>query len=292
MAGTGKKWFIGCGIGCGLVILMTAGIGTVGYFGVKRFSDRADRIEETFDRMDTEYGHPSEFTPQMDGRIPSDRMGVFLAVRDGMRPVQQEVSGLFRTLDGEDNSGWMAKAKAGMKFIPSLLIFIEDRNQIMLDHGMGVGEYQYIYSLAYYGLLGKDPSDGPGFTVASDDDDDQEENWRWEVTAGTKDDEEETRAKREREVRRFVNRVQSRVLANQLEALDAHVGDLDGLDFDTWRAELAAEAAAMDRESLRLLWEEGLPAQTRTSLEPYRDRLDATYDDMTSILEMGLVEHD
>ncbi len=292
MAGTGKKWFIGCGIGCGLVVLMTAGIGTVGYFGVKRFTDRTDRIEETFDRMDAEYGHPSEFTPDIDGRITSDRMGIFLAVRDDIQPVQQEVSGLFRTLDGTGDSGWIAKAKAGVKFIPSLLIFIEERNQIMLDHGMGVGEYQFIYALAYYGLLGKDPSDGPGFTVASDDEEDEEENWRWEVTAGSKDDEEETRAKREREVRRFVNRVQSRVLANQLEALDAHVGDLDGLDFDIWRAELADETAAMDRESLRLLWEEGLPRQIRESLEPYRDRLDATYDDMTSILEMGLVEHE
>ncbi len=64
------------------------------------------------------------------------------------------------------------------------------------------------------------------------------------------------------------------------------------LDYDIWRAELAAEAAAMDRESLRMLWEEGLPAQIRGSLEPYRVRLDETYDDMTSILEMGLVEHD
>jgi len=292
MAGTGKKWFIGCGIGCGLFILVMAGIGTVGYFGVKRFSDRTDRIEVTFNRMDEEYGHPSEFTPEIDGRIPSHRMGVFLAVRDGMRPVQQEVSGLFATLDGTNDSSWIDKAKAGMKFIPSLLIFIEERNQIMLDQGMGVGEYQYIYALAYFGLLDKDPSDGPGFTVTSDDDDHQENDWSWNVNAGDRDDEEETRAKREREVRRFVNRVQSQVLANQLEALDAHVGELDGLDFDTWRAAVAAEAAAMERESLRFLWEEGLPAQIRDSLEPYRDRLDATYDGMTSILEMGLVEHD
>lgn len=292
MAGTGKKWFIGCGIGCGLFILVMAGIGTVGYFGVKRFSDRTDRIEVTFNRMDEEYGHPTEFTPEIDGRIPAHRMGVFLAVRDGMRPVQQEVSGLFSTLDGTNDAGWIDKAKAGMKFIPSLLIFIEERNQIMLDQGMGVGEYQYIYSLAYFGLLDKDPADGPGFTVTSDDDDHGENDWSWNVAAGDRDDEEETRAKREREVRRFVNRVQSRVLANQLEALDAYAGELDGLDFDAWRAALAEEAAAMERESLRLLWEEGLPAQLRDSLEPYRDRLDATYDDMTSILEMGLVEHD
>ena len=102
---------------------------------------------------------------------------------------------------------------------------------------------------------------------------------------------EETKSKRAREVRKFVNRVQGRVIRNQLAALD-EAGYVDGLDFETWRAELTAEAEAMDRESLRILWEEGLPDQIRASLAPYGDRLDATYDPMTSILEMGLVEHD
>jgi len=290
MAGAGKKWLIGCGIGCGFFVLVMGGIGTVGYFGVKKFADRAERIEGTFDRMDAEYGQPSDFVPETDGRIPPDRIEIFLAVRDDMGEVQQEVSGLFRTLDGEGESGVIDKIKAGMKFIPSLLIFIEERNNIMLNHGMGVGEYQYIYSLAYYGLLGKDPTDGPGFAVASDDDDRDDNDWHWDINTGDSD-EDDVRENREREVRRFVNRVQSQVIQNQLEALDA-AGSVASLDYDIWRAELAAEAAAMDRESLRMLWEEGLPAQIRDSLEPYRVRLDETYDDMTSILEMGLVEHD
>jgi hypothetical protein len=290
MAGAGKKWLIGCGIGCGLFVLVMGGVGTVGYFGVKKFADRADRIEGTFDQMDAEYGQPSDFVPEIDGRVPGHRMEVFLAVRDEMGEVQQEVSDLFRTLDGDGDAGVVDKVKAGMKFIPSLLIFIEERNNIMLNLGMGVGEYQYIYSLAYYGLLGKDPSDGPGFNVVTDDEDSDRDSWHWDIKAG-EDDEEDIAAKREREVRRFVNKVQSHVVKNQLEALDT-AGSVEGLDFDIWRAELAAEAAAMDRESLRFLWEEGLPAQIRDSLDPYRVRLDATYNDMTSILEMGLVEHD
>ena len=290
MAGAGKKWLIGCGIGCGFFVLVMGGIGTVGYFGVKKFADRAERIEGTFDRMDAEYGQPSDFVPEIDGRVPVPRMEVFLAVRDEMGGVQQEVSGLFRTLDGDGDAGVIDKVKAGMKFIPSLLIFIEERNNIMLNHGMGVGEYQYIYSLAYYGLLGKDPSDGPGFEVVGEEHEQNGDSWRWDINAG-EEDEEDVAAKREREVRRFVNRVQSRVLKNQLEALDK-AGSVTGLDFDVWRAELAAEAEAMDRESLRFLWEEGLPGQIRASLEPYRVRLEETYDDMTSILEMGLVEHD
>jgi hypothetical protein len=291
MAGAGKKWLIGCGIGCGFFVLVMGGLGTVGYFGVKKFADRAEKIEGTFDRMDAEYGSPADFVPAVDGRIAAERMEVFLKVRDEVRGVQQEVSGMFRTLDGQGESGFIAKAKAGMKFIPSLLIFIEERNAIMLDNGMGVGEYQYIYSLAYYGLLGKDPGDGPGFAVVSDDEHKSENGWQWNFDTGD-DEKQEVRARRERDLRRFVNRVQSQVAANQLEALDANAGSLTDLDFDTWRAELSAEVAAMERESVRLLWEEGMPPQIRDSLEPYRDRLDATYDDMTSILEMGMVEHE
>ena len=289
MSGAGKKWLLGCGIGCGLLVLIIGGIGTVGFFGVKKFADRADKIEGTFERMDTEYGEPSDFVPRLDGGIPPSRMEVFLAVRDEMSGVQQEVSDLFRTLDGQNDAGVIDKVKAGMKFIPSLLIFIEERNNIMLDKGIGVGEYQYIYSLAYFGLLGKDPSDGPGFSVIEDDGDRDGSGFHWNIDDGDK--EEEIAAKREREVRRSVNRVQSQVIRNQLEALDK-AGQVTDLDIDAWRAELTAEAAAMDRESLRLLWEEGLPDQIRESLEPYRVRLDETYDDMTSILEMGLVDHD
>jgi hypothetical protein len=290
MAGTGKKWLVGCGIGCGLFVLLLAGAGTVGFFSVKKFTERADRIEETFDRMDAEYGQPSEFVPELDGSVPAGRMEVFLAVREEMHDVQMEVSEMFSTLDGRNDAGVIDKFKAGIRFIPALFIFIEERNNIMLERGMGVGEYQYIYALSYYGLLDKDLSDGPGFTVVSDEEHTENDSWNWQINSGD-DGEEETRERRAREVRKFVNRVQSRVIRNQLEALD-EVGYVEGLDFETWRAQVQAEAEAMERESLRLLWEEGLPEQIRESLEYYRDRLNASYDDMTSILEMGLVEHD
>ncbi len=290
MAGTGRKWLVGCGIGCGLIILMTVGIGTVGYFGVKKFVDRAENLEASMEQMDAEYGSPSDFVPRVDGSIPSDRMAVFLAVREQMTPVRTEVSDIFLTLDGQNDAGVIDKVKAGVKFLPSLLVFIEERNRTMMEQGMGVGEYQYIYALAYYGLLGVDPSDGPGFSVTSDDEA-EEQGFQWQGNIGDEKPE-KVREERERDLRRLVNRVQARVLANQLEALDADVSALGDLDRETWREQLAAEAAAMDRESLRLLWEEGMPEQIRASLEPYRSQLEGTYDPMTSILEMGLVNQD
>ena len=35
MASGVQKWLVGCGIGCGLMILAAGGIGTCGYVGVK-----------------------------------------------------------------------------------------------------------------------------------------------------------------------------------------------------------------------------------------------------------------
>ena len=74
---------------------------------------------------------------------------------------------MLHTLDGDGN--WIAKAQVGWKMIPALLSFIGERNEILLNRNMGVGEYQHIYALSYFVLLDKDPGDGPGFVLAGDD---------------------------------------------------------------------------------------------------------------------------
>ncbi len=95
-----------------------------------------------------------------------------------------------------------------------------------------------------------------------------------------------------RRVRSFANELQSELIDNQLEAYRATLPAGTDLADDPWGAQLLAEAAALKDEDLRLPWEEGLPAQTRASLEPYSTRLDQSYDSMTSIIEIGLVDVD
>ncbi len=122
-----------------------------------------------------------------------------------------------------------------------LLDFVDARNQALVDHGMGVGEYLYIYSTAYYSWLGKDPADGPDFAVsdAGDGDDHagpgESRRFRWTADAGDKDPA-EVRRRREAEVRRYLNRIETPMLANQLEAARAA-----GLD--------AAWLATLDRST-------------------------------------------
>lgn len=289
MASTTRNWLTGCGIGCGLILIVLGAVGTCGYLGVRKIIDKADGLEEGFAALDAEFGPPGDFTPDPSGAIPPDRMEAFLEIRSRMTPLREEVSAIFRTLDGKENQDFLDKAKAGFKLVPSIMEFIAERNRIALEVGMGVGEYQHVYCLAYYGLLGKDPADGPGFTLHSDDEGDGEVQFGWKGSGEGKD-EEDVRRERVRELRRMVNKVQRAILANQLQALEgrdpAHPED------EAWRNQLEAEVGAMKAEYLRLPWETGLPDRIGESLEPYRSALEATYDPMTSILEMGLVDPD
>ncbi len=289
MAGTGKKWFIGCGIGCGLMLIILGGAGTCAYFGVKQFKDQADGLDETFEAVEAQFGDATDFVPRPDGAIPAERMETFLAIRDDMAPSRVEISNMLHTLDGDGN--WIAKAQVGWKMIPALLSFIGERNEVLLNRNMGVGEYQQVYALSYFVLLDKDPGDGPGFVLAGDDED-EEDGGPVHVNWGHSGDEDAVREARAKKVRVFVNDVQVAVLRNQLEAYRATLSAGTELEADSWGGTLTAELAAMDLESLRFPWEEGLPAQIRDSLEPYRTRLDQTYDPMTSIIEMGLTDHD
>lgn len=288
MASTGKKWLIGCGIGCGLMAIVFGAAGTCAYIGIRQLKEKADSLDGSFEEVKTRFGEPADFTPSPDGTISPERMETFLAIRDDMGPVRGRISGMLSTLDG--SSHVIAKARAGMQLVPSLLTFVGERNEVLVAHGMGVGEYQYIYALSYFVLLGKDPGDGPGFALADDNEGNDEGNVR--VNWGHSGDKADVREGRAKQVRSFVHDLQVEVLDNQVAAYLAALPAGTDPASDEWGASLLAEQRAMQRESLRFPWEEGLPAPLRDSLEPYRDRLDASYDPMTSIIEMGLTDED
>ncbi|PJA76559.1 hypothetical protein CO151_02420 [bacterium CG_4_9_14_3_um_filter_65_15] len=279
---------MGCGIGCGLILIILGGLGTCSYFTVKKFKTQADDLEVVQANLQDQFGEATEFVPDPDGAIDPGRMEVFLAVRDSLALPRRELGELLTTLDGD--AGFIDKAKAGLNLVPSVLGFAGQRNRVLLNLGMGVGEYQYIYTLSYYVFLAKDPGDGPGFVLAGDDHDDDggAVHMNWGGHGDTKD----VRRGRSRRVRSFVNQMQTPILANQWQAFTATLpGDSDP-EADPWGVQLAAELAAMRTDPRRIPWPDELPDPIRASLEPYRDRLDASYDPETSIVEMGLAEED
>lgn len=286
MAGAGKKWAIGCGIGCGLILLILGGLGAFSYFTVKKFKGRADQLEVVQDQLDKKFGDPTSFIPAADGFIAPERMAVFLAVRDSMQCERLALSNMLSSLDGDTNI--TVKIRSGLKLVPSVLAFVGRRNRALLARDMGLGEYQYIYTLAYYSLLGEGPGDGPGFILYSDDEDKGAVRVEWGRRRGAKD----VHRKRAHRVRKFINDMQIPILNNQWDAfVAAQPADADPLA-DPWGAQLADELAAMRDDPLRIPWQDGLPEPLLQSLDPYRDDLKKTYDPMTSIVEMGLAEGD
>jgi len=288
MAGTGKKWFIGCGIGCGLMLLLSIGGGISVFMLAKKGIKRADSISASYSEIEDRFGSPGEFVPEPDGSIPARRVEAFLETRRTMAPEREKLSRILFVLDGEvegrqsSGASKMEKFKAGIGLFPALFDFFESSNNAMMEEGMGPGEYKYIYSLAYFSLLEKDPGDGPSFTITGDDDSEDNSGFQWSMR-GSSNDDGVSRDDRAREVRAHLNELLGPILHNQLLALrNSGVGNEDPV-----MQALLMETAAMDDETYRLIWEEGLPPQIRGSLELFVDELDELYDPLMNLLEIA-----
>ncbi len=281
MASSTQKWLIGCGVGCGFIILVTALVGGGIFFAVKDVIKDGEAIEGSFEALEADFGSPQDFVPAFNGAIPADRMEAFLAARDAAVESREKISTVLITLDDDGNKFSMDKIKAGLSLVPSILTFIGERNQHLLNEGMGLGEYGYIYSLAYFNYLDKDLTDGPSFSMTGDDNDGGVVQWSVGESSGGGDVDDS----REKEIRKYMHRLQMALLDNQIDALSGTPGS-----DEAWRAILLAEKEAMESHSRRLLWEEGLPDSIAESLAPFADRLEASYVPVLNALEAGLVQ--
>ena len=64
---------------------------------------------------------------------------------------------------------------------------------------------------------------------------------------------------------------------------------IDDTEMARWRATLETEIAAMEADPLRIPWQDGIPESLEASFLPYRERLEDSYDPMTSALEVGIL---
>ena len=283
---TTKKWLIGCGIGCGVVILGLVILGTAGYFFVKDIVKDFKESETLMDTLTERYGTTREFSPDPDGAIRPARIEIFLAVRSSMAPAMEEMERTINILsemeqtdrDKEESSANIfTKIKTGLGFATQIAEFFRSRNQALLDNDMGMGEYYYIYVMSFYSLLGKSPTDGPPFRV-----EDQAARGRIMFTERRR----ETQEDRMDMMLRRVHRQIFPILQNQYKRLT--VGDFSRAK-EKWRTALAAEIEAMESDRYRLPWGNGLPDILKTSLEPYRSRLESSYSAVLNIFE-GITE--
>ncbi len=170
MAGTGKKWLIGCGVGCGVTILVNILLFVgAGVF----FSQPMNKAVSSQKKLTEAYGEPGDFIPGVEGLTP-ERIETFLAVRQALMPSCQdfeEIVGGFEAMEELDNGGEEPSAKEiftglgkVMGSVKGLVMemgtVLETRNEALMAEGMGLGEYTWIYVLAYNSWLGFEPNTG------------------------------------------------------------------------------------------------------------------------------------
>ena len=170
MAGSGKKWFIGCGVGCAAVVLLGI-LGVIGSVVVlTRPFDRAVGVQQELTEL---YGDRDDYVPPAKGIAPQ-RLQAFIAVRKSILDHCEEfedVQEAFLEMEELDQEGDPPPARAVIRGVGRVMGvafglvgkiggLVEDRNEALLEHDMGLGEYTWIYVLAYNSYLGMRPNTG------------------------------------------------------------------------------------------------------------------------------------
>ncbi|MFH1941866.1 MAG: hypothetical protein ABIL68_07150 [bacterium] len=295
MSGKSSKWLMGCGIGCGSVILLAVLVVAAGYFLIKNTVDDVRQIEASKERLEESYGLVEDYVPELDGRIPPERIEVFLAIRESLKEKQEGLESRLEKIgkdvdriEDEDRSirRILGIVRRGVGAVPEIIEYYSDRNEALLDEGMGIGEYYYLYVVAYYSWLGKNPEDGPRFNLAGDN-----REWR-----GRRYDDDDGKRRRYsddvREERRYrivqsARRMFLHILRRQLDEMK------DGSPMRTnrsWRRALETEIQALEEDRDRLPWQDGLPRTLTSSLESYRERLEESYSALLNPLELLTIE--
>lgn len=283
---TASKWLIGCGIGCGVVVLAVIILVVSGYLFFKNVRQDFRETEDMMKVLTERYGKIMEFCPDPDGVIKPERIEAFLAVRSAMEPVREEFQKSVNILSSKDREGRgregsspgvFTKIRTGLGIIPLMAEFIKSRNQALLEKGMGIGEYYYVYVVAFYSWLGKSAADGPPFKITGERDRGRGMVW---IRRG------ETEEERLDYIRSRLHSQLLPMLQNQYAKLTE--GGAPAKAREKWQKELAAEIKAMEPDRFRLPWQDGLPKTLKDSLEPFRERLEASYSPLLNPIEMSI----
>jgi hypothetical protein len=280
-SGSTNKWLIGLGIGCGAVVFIIIVLGIMGYFFVKNITQGFRETEATLKSLSAKYGQIEAYCPNPDGSISADRIRVFLSAREAAAPLRRKLEASFETLskgkkakdvDIGPSPNVFSMIKTGVGVVPQIAEYFKARNQALLDAGMGMGEYYYIYVIAYHSWLKKPPDDGPGFRLTGpgenrmDSDDQDAHEYQQDL------------------IKRRAHRTVLPMLQNQFAKLTSEPA---GKPEEKWRQILAAEIKALEADRYRLPWQDGVPDVLESSLKPFQAELEVGYSRMTNVLEIS-----
>lgn len=284
-----NKWLIGCGIGCGAVILLLIVAIGIGAFFVKDIVKGFQSADKSQKRMEERFGQIGDFTPDPDGGLNPGRVSRFLSVRDSISWCRMElerslekITDKIGDMDRGDKSLWgvFSVVKKGFGFIPRIAQYYEIRNEALLDQGMSLGEYDYLYVLLYYSYLGKNPEDGPEFALVGERDGVHFNSGDWNGEEDEESEEdllEQRRATIVKRIRRIIRPMMERQLASLQENYGAS---------PAWKRQLSQEIDALKQDQERIPWQDGLPLAFWTGLDPFRSRLESSYSFMVNPIEL------
>jgi hypothetical protein len=286
MASRRSKWLIGCGAGCGLVVIALIAIFVAGAAYLRNSFKGVGEAEQSYRELASRYGEVEEFVPPPDGAVPAERVELFLSVRESLGQPRRELVAALADFPPDDVIGEeralfviLGAVRGIVDLVGPISGYIDQRHRLLLEAGMGPGEYVYIYSVAYYSWLGRSPGEGPLITK-------QAGNRLREQRGEPLFDDSDSPFEADR-VRRRYRRYMLSLLRNQLNALPGPGG---GSETDASRAALDEEIRRFESRPDRIAWQDGLPPAVERSLEPYRARFEATWDGTTNPFELPLRE--
>jgi HAMP domain-containing protein len=245
-------------IGCGSAVVLAIAIPLIAGLFIMRPLNRAidsrDALEESF-------GNQSDFVPAASGAVAPDRIEAFIEVRQKLIETCSDFEGVdleIKKLESFDDQDEVSRTevllqafkttKSAMSMGPLIGQFFDTRNRALVDAEMGLGEFTYIYVVAYHGRILAPDTDvellGPRVTNAR------------------------------------VREALLSMLENQSDLLRESGAVQDEIEA------VEAEIAAMTTDGNRLLWQDGVPAAVAESIAPFRQTLDEFFCPVTAPLEM------
>jgi len=274
---TFQKWLLGCGIGCAVVVVLVVGLVTSTIVYIRGKFQPLQAASESRKEIVAAYGAPDAFVPPSSGAITPERMEVFLSVRDSLKDTQARLDAALASFDLERLNQRQPSFGAVLRTLNDLsnLIapvgeYVNQRNRVLMDKHTGLGEYAYIYSIAYYSWLGHRPDEGPPILERIRQGD------RVRFSGGGSNLSPES-------VRWQYRRVILRLLGNQLDSIKDSAQA-------KWRAMLKEEIDRVDRSPDRVAWQDNVPTPIEECLKPYRSRLEATYHRSANYFEFMTIE--
>ena len=255
-----KTW--GClkqtAIGCVVLIVLAIGFPIVlGLMMLGPFNRAVDARHT----MEDQFGPQEAYVPPASGAPAADRIEIFLEVRRALAGPCADLTNVeeqfqrMESYDHEDAVNRMAlmkdafsMTKGMMGLGPVLGHLYEIRNRNLLDAGMGLGEFTYIFAVAYRDRLTNLPESDQLFGPSP--------------------------------TNQRIREALLSMLESQLDVARSEGGVEDGV------TDLEAEIEAMKADTRRIPWQDGCPPSISEALAPYRVELDELYCPAIAPLEL------